>query len=86
MSLHCPPVAHRIDFKILLRFLNKAFNGLSPSYLPEPFLLYEPSTTLRSSGTRLLIIPEEQSKTCVEVSIHHYDPRLWDELLEDLKK
>ena len=41
----------------------KALNGLNPSYLSDLLLPYEPSRTLRSSGSGLLIIPKVQTKT-----------------------
>ena len=58
-SLHWLPVCFRIDFKILL-LVFKALNGLSPSYLSDLLLNYEPSRTLRSSDRGLLPNSENQ--------------------------
>ena len=56
-SLHWLPVCFRIDFKVLL-LVFQCLNGVGPSYLVELLLPYEPSRTLRSSGTGLLTIPK----------------------------
>lgn len=83
-SLHWLPVCFRIDFKVLLMVF-KCLRGLGPSYLSELLLPYEPSRTLRSSGTGLLIIPKARTRTYGEASFQHYGPRLWSSLLEDLR-
>ena len=83
-SLHWLPVCFRIDFKILL-LVFKALNGLSPSYLSDLLLTYEPSRTLRSSDRGLLLIPKVRSKTHGEAAFHYYAPRLWNSLPEDLR-
>ena len=83
-SLHWLPVRFRIDFKVLL-VVFKCLNGLGPSYLSELLLNYEPSRTLRSSGTGLLVVPKVRPKTYGETSFHHYGPRLWNSLPESLR-
>ncbi|XP_074533220.1 uncharacterized protein LOC141796151 [Halichoeres trimaculatus] len=83
-SLHWLPVCFRIDFKVLLMVF-KCLRGLGPSYLSELLLPYEPSRTLRSSGTGLLIIPKARTRTYGEASFQHYGPRLWNSLPEDLR-
>ena len=83
-SLHWLPVCFRIDFKILL-LVFKALNGLSPSYLSDLLLNYEPSRTLRSSDRGLLLIPKIRSKTHGEAAFYYYAPRLWNSLPEDLR-
>uniref|UniRef100_A0A8C5I717 EVI5-like protein n=1 Tax=Gouania willdenowi TaxID=441366 RepID=A0A8C5I717_GOUWI len=45
-----------IDFKIILL-------GLAPDYLSKMVLVYEPSPTLRSSATTLLIVPRAKLKS-----------------------
>ena len=60
-SLHWLPVCFRFDFKIIL-LVFKALNGLGPSYLTNLLLSYEPSRTLRSSGTGLLTVPRVNTK------------------------
>jgi hypothetical protein len=83
-SLHWLPVCFRIDFKVLL-MVYKCLNGLGPSYLSEMLLPYEPSRSLRSSGSRLLIIPKVRTKTHGEASFSYYGPHLWNRLPEDLR-
>ena len=83
-SLHWLPVCFRIDFKVLL-VVYKCLNGLGPSYLSDLLLNYEPSRTLRSSGTGLLVVPKVKTKTYGEASFHYYGPRLWNSLPEDLR-
>uniref|UniRef100_A0A3P9M6K8 Reverse transcriptase domain-containing protein n=1 Tax=Oryzias latipes TaxID=8090 RepID=A0A3P9M6K8_ORYLA len=83
-SLHWLPICFRIDFKILLTAF-KCLNGLAPSYLSDLLVRYEPSRTLRSSGTGLLTIPTVKTKTYGEASFQHYGPRLWNSLPEGLR-
>uniref|UniRef100_A0A3B3CPF8 Reverse transcriptase domain-containing protein n=1 Tax=Oryzias melastigma TaxID=30732 RepID=A0A3B3CPF8_ORYME len=47
-SLHWLPVSYRIDFKILL-IVYKSVHGLSPSFISDLLLAYEPPRALRSS-------------------------------------
>ena len=83
-SLHWLPVCFRIDFKILL-LVFKALIGLSPSYLSDLLLSYEPTRTLRSSGRGLLLIPKVRTKTHGEAAFCCYGPHLWNSLPEDLR-
>ena len=83
-SLHWLPVRFRIDFKVLL-VVYKCLNGLGPSYLSDMLLRYEPSRTLRSSGTGLLMVPKIRTKTHGEAAFQHYGPRLWNSLPETLR-
>ena len=59
--LHWLPVCQIIDFKVLLLFF-KALNGLGPTYINELLQKYEPSRTLRSSGTGLLSATRVRTK------------------------
>ena len=61
-SLHWLPVCFRVNFKVLFVVL-KCLNGFGPSYLSDLLLPYQPSRTLRSSGTGLLTIPRVRLKT-----------------------
>ena len=83
-SLHWLPVCFRIDFKVLL-MVYKCLNGLGPSYLSELLLPYEPSRPLRSSSSRLLVIPKVRTHTHGEASFHFYGPHLWNSLPEELR-
>lgn len=57
----------------MLLLVYKAFGVLGPSYLSGKLLTYEPSRTLRSSGSRLLIIPEVET-THGEAAFYYYGP------------
>ena len=83
-SLHWLPVCFRIDFKVLL-LVFKCLNGLGPSYLSDLLLSYQPSRTLRSSGTGLLIVPKVRTKTHGEAAFSHYGPQLWNSLPENIR-
>ncbi len=83
-SLHWLPVRFRIDFKVLL-LVFKCLNSLGPSYLSDLLLSYQPSRTLRSSGTGLLTIPRVKTKTHSEAAFSHYGPYLWNSLPENLR-
>uniref|UniRef100_A0A3B4BKU5 G-protein coupled receptors family 1 profile domain-containing protein n=1 Tax=Periophthalmus magnuspinnatus TaxID=409849 RepID=A0A3B4BKU5_9GOBI len=54
-SLHWLPVAQKIDFKAAL-LLYKSLHGLGPKYISDMLVPYEPSRTLRTSGTSLLLV------------------------------
>ena len=82
-SLHWLPVCHRIDFKILL-IVYKSLNGPGPKYLSELLQHYEPSRSLRSSGTGLLIVPRYKTKHG-EAAFCHYAPHSWNKLPEDIR-
>lgn len=82
-SLHWLPVSQRIDFKILLT-VYKSLNGSGPIYISELLLHYEPSRTLRSSGSGLLTIPRINSKQG-EAAFCYYASRNWNLLPENLR-
>ena len=54
-SLHWLPVNARIDFKVLL-LVYKALNGTAPNYIKELLLPYEPTRSLTSSASGLLVV------------------------------
>lgn len=83
-SLHWLPVCFRIDFKVLL-LVFKCLNGLGPSYLADMLLSYEPSRTLHSSGSGLLVTPKVRTRTHGEAYFQFYGPPLWNSLSEDLR-
>ena len=69
----------------VLLVVYKCLNGLGPSYLSDLLLNNEPSQTLMSSGTGLLVVPEVRTKTYGEISFHYYGPHLWNSLPENLR-
>jgi len=82
-SLHWLPISERIKFKIAsLTF--KALNFAKPSYLAELITNYQPSRSLRSSGTNLLSIPDIRS-SIGRRSFSYTAPKLWNSLPPDLR-
>ena len=82
-SLHWLPIPERIKFKIAsLTF--KIINFGKPSYLAELLTSYEPTRTLRSSGTNLLSIPDIRS-SMGRRSFSYSAPTLWNSLPPDLR-
>ena len=59
-ELHWLPIDARVEFKIAL-MAYKALHGMGPVYLRELLQEYEPSRTLRSASSGLLVIPPVQS-------------------------
>jgi hypothetical protein len=82
-SLHWLPISERINFKIAsLTF--KVLNYSKPSYLAELLTSYQPSRSLRSSGTNLLSIPDIRS-SIGRRSFKFAAPKLWNSLPQDLR-
>ncbi len=55
-SLHWLPIKFRISYKILL-LTYKALNGLAPAYLTNLLSRYNPTRSLRSQNSGLLVVP-----------------------------
>ena len=81
-SLPWPPVSFRIDVKVLWMVF-KSLNG--PLYLADLLLPNEPSRSLRSSGTGLLITPTVNTGAQSEAAFQHFIPRLRSSLPENLR-
>ncbi len=75
-------VSFHIDFKVLL-IVFKALRGLTPHYISEMLLPYEPGRPLRSSGSSLLTVPRSITETFGDAAFSHYAPKLWNSLPED---
>ncbi|XP_058233510.1 probable RNA-directed DNA polymerase from transposon BS isoform X2 [Hemibagrus wyckioides] len=54
-TLHWLPVKFRINYKILL-LIFKALNGLTPQYLSDLLVFYDPPRLLRSKGAGYLVV------------------------------
>ena len=66
----------RINFKVLL-LVYKALNGLAPQYITDMLISYTPARTLRSTGSRNLVIPRTKTKEG-EAAFCVYPPRRWN--------
>uniref|UniRef100_A0A3P9BKS9 Reverse transcriptase domain-containing protein n=3 Tax=Maylandia zebra TaxID=106582 RepID=A0A3P9BKS9_9CICH len=82
-SLHWLPVRQRIDFKVLM-LAYKALNGLGPKYINDLLTQYEPSRSLRSSGSGLLSVPRVRTRHG-EAAFSFYAPYIWNKLPESLR-
>ena len=83
-SLHWLPVCLRIDFKILL-ITFKALHDLAPAYISELLVPYVASRSLRSSGSRLLVLPVSRLITKGDRAFSIRAPKLWNELPEEIR-
>uniref|UniRef100_A0A3B1JQH4 Reverse transcriptase domain-containing protein n=1 Tax=Astyanax mexicanus TaxID=7994 RepID=A0A3B1JQH4_ASTMX len=83
-SLHWIPVCYRIDFKVLL-LVYKCLNGAGPAYLSDVLQQYEPSRTLRSSGTAQLEPPKVKTKHG-EAAFSYYAALKWNQLTESIRR
>ena len=83
-SLHWLPVAQRIDFKAAL-LVYKSLHGLAPKYISDMLVPYEPSRTLRTSGTGLLLVPRVRTKHG-ESGFQFYAAKIWNSLSEDVRQ
>ena len=78
-SLHWLPIKFRINYKVLL-LTYKALNGLAPVYLTDLLSPYNPSRSLRSLNSRLLVIPRISRSTKGGRAFSHLAPKLWNSL------
>ena len=83
-SLHWLPIAHRIDYKILLLTF-KSLIGEAPSYLQDMLKISDQSHTLRSNGQNLLLCPRSKSVRYMDRSFQVAGPTLWNELPEHIQ-
>ncbi len=68
-SLHWLPIKFRISYKIWL-LTYRTLNGLAPAYLTNLLSRYNPTRSLRSQNSGLLIVPRVQSPL-KEVELFH---------------
>ncbi len=78
-SLHWLPIKFHISYKILL-LTYKALNGSAPAYLTSPLSCYNPSCSLRSQNSGLLVVPRIAKSTKGGRAFSHLAPKLWNSL------
>ncbi len=83
-SLHWLPIKFRISYKVLL-LTYKALNGLAPVYLMDLLSPYNPSRSLRSLNSRLLVIPRISKSTKGGRAFSHLAPKLWNSLPDTVR-
>uniref|UniRef100_A0A669DF59 Reverse transcriptase domain-containing protein n=1 Tax=Oreochromis niloticus TaxID=8128 RepID=A0A669DF59_ORENI len=70
-------------FKVLM-LVYKALNGLGPKYISDLLTQYEPSRSLRSSGSGLLSVPRVRTRHG-EAAFSFYALYIWNKLPESLR-
>ncbi len=78
-SLQWLPIKFRISYKILL-LTYKALNGLAPAYLTSLLSRYNPSRSLRSQNSGLLVVPRIAKSTKGGIAFSYLAPKLWNSL------
>ncbi len=83
-SLHWLPIKFRIIYKILL-LAYKALNGLAPAYLTNLLSRYNPSRSLRSQNSGLLVVPRIAKSTKGGRAFSYLAPKLWNSLPDNVR-
>ncbi len=83
-SLHWLPIKFRIGYKILL-LTNKALNDLAPAYLTNLLSRYNPTRTLRSQNSGLLVVPSIAKSTKGGRTFSYLAPKLWNSLPDNVR-
>ncbi len=78
-SLHWLPIHFRISYKILL-LAYKALNGLAPAYLTNLLSRYNPTRSLRSQNSGLLVVPRIAKSTKGGRTFSYLAPKLCNSL------
>ncbi len=77
VSLHCLPVAARIQFKTLEY---RTTTGSAPSYFHSLLRIYIPSRILRSASERRLVVPSQRGSKSLSRTFSFTVPGWWNDL------
>ncbi len=83
-SLHWLPIKFRFSYKILL-LAYKALNDLAPAYLTNLLSRYNPTCSLRSQNSGLLVVPRIAKSTKGGRTFSYLAPKLWNSLPENVR-
>ncbi len=83
-SLHCLPIKFCIIYKILL-LAYKALNDLAPAYLTNLLSRYNPTRSLRSQNSGLLVVPRIAKSTKGGRTFSYLAPKLWNSLPDNVR-
>ncbi len=83
-SLHWLPIKFRISYKILL-LTYKALNDLAPAYLASLLSCYNPTRSLRSQNSGLLVVPRIEKSTKRGRTFLYLAPKLWNSLPDNVQ-
>ncbi len=78
-SLHWLPIKFHISYKILL-LAYKALNDLAPAYLTNLLSRYNPTRSLRSQNSGLLVVPRIAKSTKGGRTFSYLAAKLWNSL------
>ncbi len=79
-SLHWLPIKFRISYKLLL-LTYKALNG----YITSLLLRYNPTRSLRSQNSGLLVVPRIAKSTKGGRAFSYLAPKLWNSLPDNIR-
>ncbi len=82
-SFHWLPIKFRISYKILL-LAYKALNDLAPAYLTNLLSRYNPTRSLRSQNSGLLVVSRIAKSTKGGSTFSYLAPKLWNSLPENV--
>ncbi len=83
-SLHWLPIKFRISYRILL-LAYKALNDLAPAYLTNLLSRYNPTRSLRSQNSELLVEPRIAKSTKGGRTFSYLAPKLWNSLPDNVQ-
>ncbi len=83
-SLHWLPIKFRISYEILL-LCNKALNVLAPAYLTILISRNNPTRSLRSQNSGLLVVPRIVKSTKGGLTFSYLAPKLWNSLPDNVR-
>ncbi len=82
-SLHWLPIKFVSVTKLLLAY--KALNDLAPAYLTNLLSRYNPTRSLRSQNSGLLVVPRIAKSTKVGRIFSYLAPKLWNSLPDNVR-
>ncbi len=83
-SMHWLPIKFCISYKILLHAY-KALNGWAPAYLTNLLSRYNPTRSLRSQNSGLLVAPRTAKSTKGGRTFSYLAPKLWNSLPDNVR-
>ncbi len=83
-SLHWLPIKFRISYKILI-LTHKALNGLAPAHLTSLISRYNPTRSLRSQNSGLLVVTRIAKYTKGGRTFSYLAPKLWNSLPDNIR-
>ncbi len=83
-SLHWLPIKFHISYKILL-LAYMALNGLAPAYLTSLQPCYNPTRSLRSQNSGLLVVSRIAKSTKGGRTFSYLAPKLWKSLPDNVR-